>query len=90
MSSEDFEGVAAMAGIKRAQFEDKRMDSCMRSLLNKGFAVRPLSDEHSFMVIKDGKRVQFWPYTGWYNTIGFKKRFPTARGFSNLLKEFRS
>ena len=89
MSSEDFEGVAAMAGIKRAEFEDKRMESTKKALLAKSFEVREMPDAHSFVVIKNGKRAQFWPYTGWFNTIGFKKRFPTARGFENLLKEFR-
>ena len=88
MSAEDFEGVAAMAGIKRAELEEPRMNSCLKTLLDRGFVVKPLPDDHSFIVEKNGKKAQFWPYSGWFNTIGFKKRFPTARGFSNLLKEF--
>jgi len=67
---------------KRGRLEPYRMSSTEIELRSRGCTVKPGPDGfRSFTVtFPNGKRFNFWPYSGWFAGK------PSGRGFENLLK----
>lgn len=78
--SDWYEANKEAARDSRERLELPRMNSTRHELVRRGCKVSPGPDHKSFTVVfPNGKRFNFWPYSGWFagKTQG--------RGFASLL-----
>src|SRR4030042_4236234 len=72
---------------KREDQETFRVTSTKRKLQDMGYEIGSGPDGRSYTILKGGKKLaHFWPYKGWFATLGFAKIDPRARGFKVLLE----
>jgi len=79
--SDWYEANKAVAAERRDRLEGPRMNSTRHQLMRLGCRVSQGPDRKSFTVVfPNGKRFNFWPYSGWFAGK------PSGRGFNELLK----
>lgn len=78
--NDDFKLLGELRKQKRAELGPRRLKSAIATLEARGFAVTN-HDFDSIIVTKDGFRVHYWPYSGWFQgTI-------RGRGIMNLIRK---
>jgi hypothetical protein len=67
---------------RQAELEPKRMQTCKEKLEDMGFVVESVGGDRLEFEFK-GKKVVFWPYSGWHSG----KTISDGRGFRHLLNQ---
>jgi len=68
---------------RERRLEPQRIAETKKTLMDMGYEIVDEQYKNYHIVLKNGSKVMFWPYSGWF---AGKKPIKSGRGFKTLLK----